>query len=325
MADIYAAAHLTLIAAAGNNSHHGLPGVSESSRSYLGRAGGLRLYAIPVPTPSDYVVRSKWFKRGWTYQEGYFSPRRLIFLDYQMVYTCNSASHFEHIHFDQRQHHGIYSFIMRSCVRGMNIRSTPSNPPLHEPLFRLFDVLKEYSRRELTRQEDALNAIVGTLNSFQRDRIFHISGVPAQSFCAQENDSRDMQRVTDIALLWESWHGAVGNRRRHCFPSWSPIGWTGGVEWIYSRYIPPHAIMVHLDGIQALIDGNRYQDLSTIIAKHENPAPDRLKLETDALELKVVQDIAGDFQLALSIDEDKDLIFIPRWDIPLEERSPGQL
>lgn len=75
----------------------------------------------------------------------------------------------------------------------MNIRSTPSNSPFHEPLFRLFDVLTEYSKREPTRQEDALNAIVGTLNSFQRDGIFHIWGVPAQSFCAQENASRDMR------------------------------------------------------------------------------------------------------------------------------------
>lgn len=115
------------------------------------------------------------------------------------------------------------------------------------------------------------------------------------------------------------------NRRRHCYPSWSPIGWTGGAEWISSRYIPTYATLVRLDGIQALIDGHEYQDLSTIIAKKEYSAPDRLKLENDALELKVVRGFGVGCELAPSIDEDKDLIFFAEWSIPLEERSPGQL
>ncbi|KAF8855311.1 HET-domain-containing protein, partial [Acephala macrosclerotiorum] len=83
---IYSSAYITIFAAAGNDPHHGLPGVSRKrnrNRQPCARVGG-QLFTWTMPDGSALVLRSKWNTRAWTYQEMVFSGSRLIFTDYQV-------------------------------------------------------------------------------------------------------------------------------------------------------------------------------------------------------------------------------------------------
>ncbi|KAK2613145.1 hypothetical protein N8I77_000072 [Diaporthe amygdali] len=80
---IYGNAVLTLIAAAGKNSDYGLPGVGSRERAEQNSLSiGNKLYIRTFPHASQTFKASKWATRGWTFQEGLLSKRRLIFTDY---------------------------------------------------------------------------------------------------------------------------------------------------------------------------------------------------------------------------------------------------
>jgi hypothetical protein len=63
---IYSQAQLTIIAAAGDNPNHGLPGVSTRPRRSIRsqEVAGVKLIEIE-PYEQRYVMASGWAKRGW--------------------------------------------------------------------------------------------------------------------------------------------------------------------------------------------------------------------------------------------------------------------
>jgi hypothetical protein len=76
---IYANAQVTIIAAAGAGPDYGLQGVRGTLRRYQPNLSiGRLLIASTLPHPKWLVKSSKWATRGWTYQEGLLSKRRLI-------------------------------------------------------------------------------------------------------------------------------------------------------------------------------------------------------------------------------------------------------
>jgi hypothetical protein len=85
----YANTRLTKIAAAGDDPDYGLPGVRGSVRKPQPRlkVGGLCI-ASTLPDPNWSLKKSKCATRGWTYQEGLLSKRRLIYTDHQVFYEC---------------------------------------------------------------------------------------------------------------------------------------------------------------------------------------------------------------------------------------------
>jgi hypothetical protein len=96
MDKVYAGADLTLIAAAGSDPHHGLPGISTTVRRNVDRrtiAGDGVL--VHYPSLSKEFRNSVWASRGWTYQELLLSRRRLIFSDSQMFFHCCSQEFYE--------------------------------------------------------------------------------------------------------------------------------------------------------------------------------------------------------------------------------------
>ncbi|KAK1660160.1 heterokaryon incompatibility protein-domain-containing protein, partial [Colletotrichum godetiae] len=87
---IYSNAEITIVAAAGLNETYGLPGVGLADRL---KQDVLRLGDITVintgPHPACYVeLTSRWSTRGWTFQEGLLSQRRIIFTEYQTFFEC---------------------------------------------------------------------------------------------------------------------------------------------------------------------------------------------------------------------------------------------
>jgi hypothetical protein len=68
---IYKNAEVTLIAAAGEDQDHGLPGVGNIRQPVppSTQIGNIKFTYLPRD-PTDLVRSSKWFTRGWTFQEG---------------------------------------------------------------------------------------------------------------------------------------------------------------------------------------------------------------------------------------------------------------
>ncbi|KAI0186493.1 hypothetical protein EV127DRAFT_313583, partial [Xylaria flabelliformis] len=88
---------------------------------------------------------SPWCARGWTFQEGFFAPRRIVFTDYGVSYLCHRTHCIE-----WKQH------------------------PLHQI------TSKSYSKRNFTYPSDALDACRGILNYFRgvEEPVYSIWGTP---------------------------------------------------------------------------------------------------------------------------------------------------
>src|SRR5690242_1462165 len=95
MSSIYREAQLTIIAAAGSDPTHGLPGVESNLRDcrvgHHENIDSICLSALRLPSFTSHkyvkdVLGSTWASRAWTYQEGMFSRRRLIFTERQVIF-----------------------------------------------------------------------------------------------------------------------------------------------------------------------------------------------------------------------------------------------
>lgn len=98
MDEIYSHSVLTIVAAAGEDAEHGLPGVSTRSRSKQQEARLRNVTFLQLPPHTSQTMQSSmWVTRGWTYQEGFFAQRRMIFTDDQVSYLCNEMHYCESI------------------------------------------------------------------------------------------------------------------------------------------------------------------------------------------------------------------------------------
>ncbi|OCL09749.1 hypothetical protein AOQ84DRAFT_290642, partial [Glonium stellatum] len=88
MGVIYQQAAVTLVAAAGSDTSFGLPGISRlRSRQPSVEIGGVTLLLYSGIGSTD-IRDSAWMSRGWTYQEGFLSNRRVYFTESQVYSEC---------------------------------------------------------------------------------------------------------------------------------------------------------------------------------------------------------------------------------------------
>lgn len=209
MGHIYANAEVTLIAAAGADPAHGLPGVLHLRKPFneVAVKDVLLRYEANI---TDGILCSEWASRGWTLQETYFSRRRLFFTEQQVVFMCNK----EHICEYSATHKGQRIFEASMRPRLPDSAGDPSTTA------RLIEM---YSQRTLRYHDDALDAIRAMLSSLTRPETglshfwsipFHRTGNEGQACC--------------FYTFWRSYK--PGDRRQN-FPSWAPLGWTSSVDF----------------------------------------------------------------------------------------------
>lgn len=201
---VYERAALTIVAAAGAHSDHGLPGSRrihrrldtfslvesggrEDAKGKRGR--GAYVYIKEAHTELSKLV---WSTRGWTYQEGLLSQHRLVFSETQAVFQC--------------QHHD-----NNKSGRGSRIARAGD----------VFYCIEEYTRRHLTYPTDSLRAFLGVLRAFEKlhPPAEHHWGVPF----VFGTDGHIFQLAQ--GLLWKSQSCSL--RRIRGIPSWSWAGWEG--------------------------------------------------------------------------------------------------
>jgi hypothetical protein len=183
---IYQRALLTIVAAAGSDANAGLPGLRPDLpriRAPTANIRSLDLVALAADGETD-VNRSKWNSRAWTFQERILSTRILRF-------TSTSVA------FEKMKPQWDYVHVFRERFRGC-----------YAPLVR------DYTKRQLTSQDDLLNAFKGIEVALSRALGPFYWGLP--------------QHLLAQSLNWIATATSSDLARRSGFPSWSWAGWIFG-------------------------------------------------------------------------------------------------
>ncbi|KAK8115323.1 hypothetical protein PG999_007392 [Apiospora kogelbergensis] len=244
---IYNCSVLTIVAAAGEDPDYGLPGVSERARQpqISDDIKGHTVVAFPED-PSSQIRNTIWSTRAWTYQEGLLSRRRLVFMDQQTYFECNTASCEECMPFPQ-------DFAPRSRDKQPEEQLQPVFQGLNRPsqtadeAILVLDAITVYSSRALTFDSDYLNAMQGIFHALSAQGKYptaNLAGVPLVALPRMLNDAwgkktgigRKMHflasGMTQALMIGLTWVTRPGRRRSpKLFPSWSWTGWTGSVGW----------------------------------------------------------------------------------------------
>ena len=241
MDNIYQGAYLTIVAAAGKDSTYGLPGVTwRPRREQLYVNTGSFALVGSLPTAHEVARNSTWATRGWTYQEAVLPRRLLIFTDYQAHLVCPAQIWCEDKAFSRGSTKTVSheSLPVLSQIFEFN-RYRRGNPDLRDA-FRHFE---QFSKRALTCEGDALDAIRGLLS---RCPFYTYYGMLLQRYESPETTSQSSHGATlpvqFFQSLWFSFGPPDNNfevRRRPGFPSWSWLGWKAQDGIDYNRNINP--------------------------------------------------------------------------------------
>jgi Heterokaryon incompatibility protein (HET) len=159
MDTVYEGAFATIVAASTDGSEGGLAGVGPTCRIIQLSAfvNGIQLVST-MPHVSTLLKKTRWMKRGWTYQEAMLSRRCLIFTDVQAYLICRVSTCCEAV----VKHPDFFASGDELPLTLFRPRTILNNDTLDE-LGHLANHIEQYSRRELTYEGDRLNAFRGML------------------------------------------------------------------------------------------------------------------------------------------------------------------
>jgi hypothetical protein len=303
MADIYACAQVTIVAASGEDSDHGIlhTGLKSNCPFFPVSLGSLQL--LPVPKQSDALKAlrtSTWASRAWTFQECYFSRRRLFFVGEQVIYICHYTN-------------GKLIPAAWSSSRENSILQS------RDTRLRAMELMTVYSCRQMTYDSDALAAIVSSLTSLNEGTMKHIWGLPLRRLSSPEVISASYSDG-ELGLFWRH---ELPCYRRLGFPSWSPVAWNMKIEWFLVDVTNTWRVM---PVIHPECTTNQSSMLAYDCGKFEN-APRYLRVTADMACLRLVlapvlkEDVIPDLNdqrpfLAFPLDSDLDIILHePYWDV----------
>jgi hypothetical protein len=228
MDKVYAKALFTIVAASGDHSHAGLPGVGETQRveaQDILHLADRDFYTLICDYTEDGNVLKKatWTNRAWTMQEQLCSGRALVLTETQVYWKCNRATWLEEIALESAGSTNLEIFHHGGSSR------FPTHVLNKHEYFRLYQrLLKYYLQRRLSYQSDRLNAfsgICGRLSAIQDD-VF-VWGLPQSQFsrCLGWEIIRG-QHVKHNAVTKHV--NSDGTVQEVPFPSWSWAAWDYG-------------------------------------------------------------------------------------------------
>jgi len=231
---IYNCATLIIVAACGEDSEFGLPGVS--SRCRIAQPSiAVDEYDVvsALSSPVRDVRNSKWMRRGWTYQEALLSKRRLIFTEKHVYFECGGMACVETVtEPEDLMNAQVGATMKREKADGkITLLDTRHRLFSTEYLYQVNDEpwliqhrIAEYTERSLTFEEDTLDAFLGVLRYFKNPKcpISHVWGVPVLWSSAKWSNMEGFA----TGLCWIGFFPTTQViKRRIGFPSWSWAGW----------------------------------------------------------------------------------------------------
>jgi hypothetical protein len=232
MGVIYYEAILMTQACCGKDASYGLPGVQKNSRrvyQVYEQVGDIVLgNKMPESKSDDYD--SVWGTRAWTLQEKVLSRRMIRISDEAVSWWCWHAGCSE----DENCRHENYP--VGEPDRNWIFFSVPdTRGEIGIKEYSAFDTynssVSDYTRRNLSYQSDALNAVSGILHHLRSHFLGEfVHGLPDVEF--------------ERALMW--YPVGICSRRldqhtgKPIFSSWSWLGWVGhaAYPWILERTFP---------------------------------------------------------------------------------------
>ncbi|TQV92979.1 heterokaryon incompatibility protein [Cordyceps javanica] len=228
MSSIFDRASVVIVAGNGSHANHGLPGLYNiSSPRDLDEShvldNGARIVELRLPAQNSRSLGAsslrKWKSRGWTFQESFFSRRKLFFYDGHVGWECSRQCGLE----------GLGSETTRamtdiSIEHSLNYQLSriQRHRQFVGEVWQIDGVIAniaDFNAREFTYPEDALDAFSGIASfwhSKSNGALGFVSGLPLPFF--------------SLSLLWHD--GAANTRREpskgrpgYCLPSWSWVGW----------------------------------------------------------------------------------------------------
>jgi len=171
--------------AAGTGAACGIPGVSRPRPAVPSISiGQLELVVVPE-CPRKSIQASKWWQRGWTYQEGVLSRRRVIFTEGSIYYECGGMVASESYRLPPRNLHTRSLLNQETFICGGVLSGTFDESPKAPNSFRfaassrpearhtkVLGHLENYSHRELSYNTDILHAFRGILSAHEVEDVF---------------------------------------------------------------------------------------------------------------------------------------------------------
>lgn len=249
---IYNSAAFTIIAAVNDRNDTGLPGYRGRPRSAQHLLGPARKcevegHGIRPDAAQTIVNPSLWNRRGWTFQERILSRRRLFVTEFQVMFECSCGIAYEELtylphwapphtpselsessaHSEENaerdrlatiasQHQKIPGFVLpgwnESRQQSYNLKDNSS-------LATYFDLVGDYTTRQLSYSSDILNAFTGVGNAIARLlKTQMIVGLP--------------ERYLPQALMWSS----VDPLQRRTGMDWIIPTWSWASHITFSEY-----------------------------------------------------------------------------------------
>ncbi|KAK3898421.1 heterokaryon incompatibility protein [Staphylotrichum tortipilum] len=244
MTTIYEEAELTIITTAGSGAAHGLPGIRGTPRTpqpkYPLPSGATLLSSLRDPRYD--ILSSAYHTRGWTYQEGVLSNRRLIFTPHQLYWECRNMAAQESLAiplFHQPVPDAppdsddlvmadfmITGLFKSDAYSGGFLADSPTTIITDDDFYRLDygfpphlaastraqlrglnEHIRAYSQRRLTHDGDALLAFLGIKGLYTDPSLYLLHGLPI--WLAPIAGGRSGPRVT-LAFTLAAWHHRAG-------------------------------------------------------------------------------------------------------------------
>jgi hypothetical protein len=267
------------------------------------------------------------------FQECFLSKRRLIFTDEEVAFICNEDARKEtedrYSSWQKLERNNLGRFGHCLSLGEVGILGAQR-------------LIQEYTRRDLTYDEDALNAVVGALNTFSNGAVptHHIWGVPfglptkdvrlAYNPLEQLDENQpplhDGSRNPREVRIVTAWFHASPCPRRAGFPSWSPLGWKGEVStpWDGGGTRIPEGIVIEAwwknayHQLHHLVwQGLDLRDLSSTTQSHTLRVSARtVPFEREYIFPEVDIESATGWYVRIHVNEDTDVFVQPKWDLP---------
>ncbi|KAK4034664.1 heterokaryon incompatibility protein-domain-containing protein [Parachaetomium inaequale] len=200
------------------------------------------------------IRHSVWATRGWTYQEGVLSNRRLVFTPDQLYWECNAVALHEsvelpmkilHVPSGDRKHLLFADYMLSGVFRG-DMRAVPELQygfreegvrGVDEEVKRLDAHIRAFTGRKLTNGGDSLNAFLGVAARYsaREEGLALVQGIPVWTGRFADGRQPALQHTFAFSVsVWFHVARPVARRaemyvvncpRRAQFPSWSWIGW----------------------------------------------------------------------------------------------------
>jgi hypothetical protein len=223
MGEIYARGLFTLVAAQNEEAAMSLYGhrkmaltqdSSGTSQRFKNQNGTLLSGSQYMLEQAISLMETKWYSRGWTFQEYIFSTRRVIFQDHTVNWECLCDS------WHECQDISTASSDPKSAATEIDSPVAVLNSSPWPDMIRYTRLMTLFNERDLTFPEDVLDAFISCL--VHLSSVFpggFTSGLPTMCF--------------DAVLLWQPWAFLKRRKPRRVsdeeamLPSWSWAGWEG--------------------------------------------------------------------------------------------------